>query len=107
MDENEIRDVEDSLEPEPRPESADEPGAGVPWGGIFLLIWAVALIVFSVQNAENVTVSFLVWEWNIQVALLVLITALATLVLTGVGSAIYRRRRRARRRAQGGRESTV
>ena len=107
MDDNEIRDVEDSLEPEPRPEPVEDLGAGVPWGGILLLIWAVALIVFSVQNAENVTVSFLVWEWNIQVALLVLITALATLVLTGVGSAIYRRRRRARRRAQGVRESNV
>lgn len=107
MDDSEIRDIEDSLEPESRPEPVEDQGAGVPWGGILLLIWAVALIVFSVQNAENVTVSFLVWEWNIQVALLVLITALATLVLTGVGSAIYRRRRRARRRAQGGRESTV
>jgi uncharacterized integral membrane protein len=95
MDEEEVRGPENMADPPPR--AADDPGAGVPWGGILLGIWAVSLIVFSVQNAEHVTIYFLAWEWNIPVALLVMVTALATLVLTGLGSAIYRRRRRARR----------
>jgi uncharacterized integral membrane protein len=100
MDDNETRDQGDRLEPEGVSPvvPVDEHRAGVPWGGMMLLIWAVALIVFSVQNAEDTTVTFLNWEWDMPVALLVMVTALATLVLTGVGSAIYRRQRR--RRAQ-------
>jgi uncharacterized integral membrane protein len=96
MDENEIHEVEESLQPEQRPGRAAD-REGVPWGAILLLLWAVLLIVFSVQNAENTPVEFLVWDWSIPVALLVMITALATLVLTGLGFAFYRRRRRQRR----------
>lgn len=93
MDENEIRDVEDQLEPEPPPLGAGD-GEGVPWGAILALLWAVLLIIFSVQNADDTTVAFLAWSWTMPVALLVMITALATLVITGVGFAFYRRRRR-------------
>lgn len=96
MDENEIHDVDEDLQPEPRPESAAT-REGMPWGAVFLLLWAVLLIVFSVQNADNATVEFLAWDWQMPVALLVMITALITLVLTGLGSAFYRRRRRQRR----------
>ncbi|HET9260970.1 MAG TPA: LapA family protein [Acidimicrobiia bacterium] len=63
---------------------------------MLLLIWAVALIIFSVQNAERTTVSFLGWSFEMPVALLVMVTALITLVLTGIGFAFYRRRRRRR-----------
>lgn len=85
--------VEDQVSPG-RP--ATEVREGLPWGGILLLIWAVALIIFSVQNAERTTVEFLAWDWDMPVALLVMITALLTLLLTGIGSAFYRRRRRQR-----------
>jgi uncharacterized integral membrane protein len=91
MDDNEIHELEDQLEPEPRPAPAREP---FPWGAILLILWAVALIVFSVQNAENTTVEFLAWEWRMPVALLVMVTSLVTIVLTALGTAIYRRRRR-------------
>lgn len=96
MDDNEIHDAEDQLEPEPRPVGTDE-REGVPWGAALLLLWAVLLIVFSVQNADDTTVDFLAWSWTMPVALLAMITALATLVLTGVASAFYRRKRRQRR----------
>jgi uncharacterized integral membrane protein len=92
MDENGFRDIEEHLEPEPSPVRVERDG--IPWGAVFLLIWAVLLIVFSVQNADNATVSFLGWAWEMPVALLVMVTALATLVLTGLGFAFYRRRRR-------------
>lgn len=93
MDENETREIEDQLQPEPtRP--VGETSDGIPWGALFLLIWAVLLIVFSVQNADDATVAFLGWSWDMPVALLVMVTALATLVLTGLGFAFYRRRRR-------------
>jgi uncharacterized integral membrane protein len=95
MDENGFRDVEEGLEPEQRQRRADRDG--VPWGALLLIVWAVVLIVFAVQNADDTPVEFLAWETQMPVALLVLITALATLVLTGLGSAVYRRRRRQRR----------
>lgn len=93
QDPEEFREIEDQLQAE-RPTTEARPG--LPWGGILLLIWAVALIIFSVQNAERTTVEFLVWDWDMPVALLVMITALLTLLLTGIGSAFYRRRRRQR-----------
>jgi uncharacterized integral membrane protein len=97
MDENqypeEIHDVEDRLQPDA---PTREARAGVPWGAILLLIWAVALIIFSVQNAESATVEFLAWDWSMPVALLVMISALVTLFVTAIGAAVYRRRRRQR-----------
>jgi len=96
MDENEIQGVDYQLQPEPRPVGAEE-REGFPWGAVLLLVWAVLLIVFSVQNADDTTVEFLTWSWTMPVALLVMITALATLVLTGIASAFYRRKRRRRR----------
>lgn len=89
----ELEDVEDRLQPETTPTETRE---GFPWGAILLLIWAVALIIFSVQNAESATVEFLGWDWSMPVALLVMITALVTLFVTAIGAAFYRRRRRQR-----------
>lgn len=98
MDDNEIHDVEEELRPEPPARASER--EGIPWGAALLLLWAVALIVFSVQNADVTTVQFLGWSWEMPVALLVMVTALATLVLTGLGTAFYRRRRRRRRRME-------
>lgn len=106
MDENEIHEIEEHLEPE-TPRSRPDDSAGVPWAAILLLIWAVSLIIFSVQNAEQATVEFLAWQWQMPLALLVMVTALATLVLTGLGSAIYRRRRRKNRRLRAKTESDL
>lgn len=89
----EFQDVEDQVQPEPGPAEAK---AGMPWGAILLLIWAVALIIFSVQNAERATIEFLAWDWDLPVALVVMITALVTLFVTAIGAAFYRRRRRQR-----------
>lgn len=94
MDENEIHDVDEELVPEGAPTAVRDPA---PWGLVLLLIWAVLLIIFSVQNAQQVTVEFLGWDWEMPLALLMMITALATLVITGLGMAFYRRRRRKRR----------
>lgn len=91
MDENEFSDIQENLEPV----RADR--EGIPWGAAFLLVWAVILIVFAVQNAEDTSVQFLGWTWIMPVAMLVMVTALVTLVLTGLGASFYRRRRRKRR----------
>jgi uncharacterized integral membrane protein len=68
----------------------------VPWGAILVGLWAVALVIFSVQNAGDTTLEFLGWSFQMPVAILVIVTALVTLVLTAAGSALYRRRRRKR-----------
>ncbi|HUF14582.1 MAG TPA: lipopolysaccharide assembly protein LapA domain-containing protein [Acidimicrobiia bacterium] len=98
MDENQHHEVDDLLEPE-QPKRVKDPGEGVPWGVIVLLIWAVALIIFSVQNAEQAIVQFLAWEWQMPMALLVMITALATVILSALTWPLYRRRRRKHRMA--------
>lgn len=97
VDDDEARDIESQLEADPvlAPEITRE---GIPWVAILLMIWAVALVVFAVQNAEDTTIDFLGWSWQMPVALLVMITALITLVLTAIGSAVYRRRRKRRRK---------
>ncbi|HWB88563.1 MAG TPA: lipopolysaccharide assembly protein LapA domain-containing protein [Acidimicrobiia bacterium] len=100
MDDNEIRDLESELEGEVRVPPGERK-EGIPWAAILVMVWAVALVVFAVQNAEATTIDFLGWSWQMPVALLVMITALVTLVLTAGGSAVYRRRRRRRRDATG------
>lgn len=93
MDENEIPDADDQSEPirVPIQPEVKEP---IPWGAILAGLWAVLLVIFSVQNAEDATVQFLGWSFDMPVALLVIVTALVTVVLTGLGLAYYRRRRR-------------
>jgi len=102
MDPDEMDGAEHQFEPEPRQLATREP---VPWGAILLLIWAVALIIFSVQNAGDTTVQFLSWEWRMPVALLVMVTSLVTLVLTTLGLAVSRRRRRKRQAMREGMSS--
>ena len=80
----------ESTSPSPVPEVR----VGIPWGAIAIGIWALALVIFSVQNAEHTTIDFLWWSFDMPVALLVIVTALITLILTGIGLAFYRRRRR-------------
>ena len=97
MDDNETHDIGEPSPPGSPP--ARTPGRdreGVPWAATLVGLWAVALVVFSVQNADDTTVQFLGWSFRMPVAILVIVTALATLVLTGIGSALYRRRRRQR-----------
>jgi len=97
MDENGFQDIDDQLEPEAPPTRVVDEKEGIPWGAVILLIWALLLTIFAVQNAETAPIHFLGWVWEMPVALLVMVTALTTLVLTGVGFAFYRRRRRRRR----------
>lgn len=96
MDESEIRDGDDRLEPEGPPVRPASETTGIPWAAVFILLWAVLLIIFSVQNADTTPVEFLGWSIEVPVALLVMITALVTLVLTGLASFFYRRKRRRR-----------
>lgn len=69
-------------------------------GAIASLTGAGALLVFMVQNTEDVTVKFLVWEFTWPVWLLILFAALfGALVWFGLG-VLRRHRRRVERREQ-------
>jgi uncharacterized integral membrane protein len=98
MDDNEFHDVAEPSDgpttPLVQPERTER--EGVPWAAILVAVWAVALVIFSVQNADDAAVRFLGWSFQMPVAILVIVTALVTLVLTGIGSIFYRRRRRKR-----------
>ena len=94
MDENGFDQTDEPFDPESYEASAREERHRFPWGAFALAVWILALVIFSVQNAEHATVNFLGWSFDISVALLVIVTALVTLLLTGVGFAFYRRKKR-------------
>jgi uncharacterized integral membrane protein len=67
-------------------------------GAIASLSGVAALVVFMVQNTDDVTVSFLVWEFTWPVWLLILVSALiGALVWFGMGVLRRHRRRKERR----------
>ena len=73
-------------------------GARLGGGAIATLAGGGALVVFMLQNTEDVKVQFLFWEFTWPVWLLVLVCALfGALVWFGVG-VVRRHRRRAERR---------
>lgn len=86
MDDSEIRDVDDHLEFESEP-------SPIPWGAALLVIWAASLIIFAIQNSEDTTVEFFWIDLTMPVAVLVIGTAAATALLTGLAWSFYRRRR--------------
>ena len=67
-------------------------------GAIGTLAGVAALVIFMVQNTDDVTVQFLVWDFTWPVWLLVLVAALiGAAVWFGVG-VLRRHRRRSERR---------
>jgi uncharacterized integral membrane protein len=78
---------------------ADEKrGVRLGGGAIASLAGAGALLVFMIQNTEDVTVTFLFWEFTWPVWLMVLVAALVgALVWFGLGVLRRHRRRVARR----------
>lgn len=81
----------------PRLETFPEPTPGFPWGGVVTTVGLILVIVFAVQNTDSVAVQFLWIEGQFPLAMVILVTALATTVLTVLGGAVYRRARRTRR----------
>jgi len=66
-------------------------GAGV----IFSLIGVVALIIFMIQNTQDIRVHFLVWHFTWSLWILVLVAALVG-ALAWAGGGVVRRYRRGR-----------
>lgn len=77
-------------------------GARLSGGVIASLVGGGLLVVFMVQNREDVTLHFLVWDFTWPLWLFTLLTAaLGAFVWLGLGVLRRHRRRKERRRARG------
>lgn len=63
-------------------------------GFVGIAVVAVLLIVFIFQNTQDETVTLLLWEFSAPMWLVLLGTAVVTLVLAEVATMLRRRRRR-------------
>jgi uncharacterized integral membrane protein len=75
---------------------ATKPGSDFSWSlAVFLLI-GLGFVVFAVQNTIDVQVSFLAWEFDVSLPLLLVVTALIAVIADEIVGLIRRRRRRRR-----------
>jgi uncharacterized integral membrane protein len=83
----------------PRPVAAgDKPGVRLSGGAIAAISGAALLVIFMVQNTQEVTLEFLFWDFTWPLWLVVLISAtVGALIWLGLG-VIRRHRRRVERR---------
>lgn len=88
--------------PEPTP-SEGRKRARLSGGAITSLAGGALLVIFMVQNTENITLHFLVWSFTWPLWLFTLVTALVgALVWFGLGVLRRHRRRKARREERRG-----
>lgn len=89
--------MNDELRPDetdaPRQESSD--GPGVPWGLAGFLFSVILLVVFVVQNVQEVALRFLGWEGEYPLSLIIVVViAISVLLDEFLGAALRRGRRR-------------
>lgn len=68
----------------------------LPFGLVFLLLLALLIVVFAVQNTQSVRIQFLVWEGRFPLAIVIIAVVVATIVLDELLGLVFRRRRRKR-----------
>lgn len=90
---DDFNDVDPQFEAEP----AHRPGSGVPLAGLITVIGIALIVLFSVQNTESATVEFLWLSGEFPLSLVILVTALVSVLFATTAGALYRRRRRKRR----------
>ncbi|MGH9251584.1 MAG: lipopolysaccharide assembly protein LapA domain-containing protein [Acidimicrobiales bacterium] len=77
---------------------AEQRGLRLGGGAIASLTGGAALVIFMIQNTDDVTVKFLAWEFTWPIWLLVLVSALiGAVVWLGLGVLRRHRRRKERR----------
>lgn len=86
-------DIDESVEAPPR--VVDRPG--VPWGLAGFLIGVVLLVIFVVQNVQEVELRFLGWEGTYPLSLIIIVVIAVTVLLDEFLGAALRRRRRQRK----------
>jgi uncharacterized integral membrane protein len=96
---HEEEDMSYSMSNDNSPGQPTSDGARLGGGAIATLGGLALLIIFMVQNTEDVTVKFLAWDWTWPVWLVILVSAVfGAIVWLGLG--ILRRHRRRKERRQ-------
>lgn len=71
---------------------------GIPWRlGLFLAL-TITVVVFAVQNTQDVELKFLGWIWQLPLVIVILIFVVVAVVLDEALGGIIKRRRAQRRR---------
>lgn len=97
-------DVADDLDSryEPPPPDVPAPPAAVPArtelpiGLVFFLLLSLAVVVFAVQNTQNVSLEFLGWTGRYPLAVVIIAVVVVTVILDEILGLVMRRRRRRR-----------
>lgn len=76
----------------------EDPGTGVMWSAMALVVLAAAFVVVAVQNAHQVEFRFLWLEVSTPLVVVMAVAAAITLVVAEVVGFVWRRRRRTHRR---------
>ena len=89
-----------SFQPEPdlaptKPKASGD-GGGLSWGVVVFLICALLFVVFVVQNVDDVPIKLFGWETTLPLALVIVMTAVLSVVADEIVGVVRRRRRRAR-----------
>jgi uncharacterized integral membrane protein len=81
--------------------NATEPKGGIGAGAIATLVGLGVLLIFVLQNTENIDIKFLIWSFTWPLWLYTILVALfGALVWIGLGIMRRHRRRKARRDAR-------
>jgi uncharacterized integral membrane protein len=71
-------------------------GTEVPFGLILFLIISVLVVLFTVQNTQDVELRFMTWEGEFPLALVIAGVVAVTVILDEIMGLVLRRRRRKR-----------
>ncbi len=66
----------------------------VPWGAVGAFLGLVIVIAFVVQNSQQVEFTWLWWDFDAPLAVMLFLTVLLSLVCTALGTAVWRHRHR-------------
>jgi uncharacterized integral membrane protein len=80
----------------PAERRAEFVGTGMFWGLLVGIVLAIAVIGFSAQNTQSVTVKVIVWEWSSPLFVVILVSVIVGIVLAEAVGLVYRARRRRR-----------
>jgi len=69
-------------------------GTGLYWSLLLGLILAAVILIGTVQNAQSVQVQYLVWHLNAPLIVVLLVTIVASVLLTALVGVVWRHRRR-------------
>lgn len=87
--------TEPSTQATPAPYS--EPTPGIPWRLALFLLLAVVVVIFAVQNTQDVELQFLGWSWQLPLVIIITITVVVSVLLDEILGGIIKRRQRRRR----------